>query len=516
VNTESQLERRHQGTGRDDQRSAFSRDRDRILYSQAFQRLAGVTQVVTPGEGFIFHSRLTHSLKVGQAALRLAEYLRAKNPNEVQAAGGLEPELAEAAGLAHDLGHPPFGHAAEEELSAAVARESQAIREKQVATILSSEYRRVARRDLKAVTEGDLARVLGIPGERTLPTLAHAAAEEFASIVAKRLARVQKDSVEGYEGNAQSFRVLTKLCAHRSEYVGLNLTRRTLRAVLKYPWAHDPSDHKKRRKYGAYNLDLDELHWVQADAVGRSLEADVMDLADDITYSVHDVTDFLRAGLIDVMAVLDQIRTNEYIERWIEYLRKRYEDSPTEANARVLSAVTSLDRSFFVAGLTLFPGEGRYRATFADKAKIDLSSSTMIGMTIRSATVREGEKGWIVGIPDDRYALLKFFQRVVWTEVIENPRLRSQQEGQRRIVAELFDHFLRAIREKRYFSLPPAIAVIAENTIANNPEEEVGLQLRFAADIVASLTDAEAVKLYQRLTGEFLGSIMDPLPSSFS
>src|SRR5947209_5807479 len=104
----------------DDTRTESQRDRDRILYSSAFPRLGGVTQVVSASEGLIIHNRLTHTLKVAQVARRLAERLRAKTSGEViEAAGGLDPDVAEAAALAHDLGHPPFRHIAEEELQGA-------------------------------------------------------------------------------------------------------------------------------------------------------------------------------------------------------------------------------------------------------------------------------------------------------------------------------------------------------------------------------------------------------------
>src|SRR5881397_3867134 len=100
-----------------DERSRFQRDRDRVLYSPHFRRLAGITQVVHAGEGHVFHNRMTHSLKVAQVARRLAEYLVATCDHErLEAVGGLDPDVAETAGLCHDIGHPPFGHAAEYEL----------------------------------------------------------------------------------------------------------------------------------------------------------------------------------------------------------------------------------------------------------------------------------------------------------------------------------------------------------------------------------------------------------------
>ena len=102
--------------GRPDYRLPAQIDRDRVQYASAFARLAEVTQVVSADKGYVFHNRLTHSLKVAQLARRLAEKLKAEQPNAVRKLGGLDPDVAEAAALAHDLGHPPFGHLAEEAL----------------------------------------------------------------------------------------------------------------------------------------------------------------------------------------------------------------------------------------------------------------------------------------------------------------------------------------------------------------------------------------------------------------
>lgn len=100
-----------------DGRSPAERDRDRILYASPFARLAEITQVVSPDRGYVFHNRLTHSLKVAQISRRIAERLLREQSDDIDAIGGLDPNVAEAAGLAHDLGHPPFGHIAEYELN---------------------------------------------------------------------------------------------------------------------------------------------------------------------------------------------------------------------------------------------------------------------------------------------------------------------------------------------------------------------------------------------------------------
>src|SRR5579859_6650809 len=159
------------GPGREgDPRSPSRRDRDRILYSSALQRLTGVTQVVTPDPGgALTHNRLTHSLKVAQVARSIAEILLSDESKRdvLICLGGLDPDVAEAAALAHDLGHPPFGHIGEAVL------------------------------DMFARNELDLS--------------------------------------EGFEGNAQTFRIVARL-EKRSGGDGMDLTAATRCALLKYPW----------------------------------------------------------------------------------------------------------------------------------------------------------------------------------------------------------------------------------------------------------------------------------------
>jgi dGTPase len=233
-------------------RTDAQRDRDRVLYCSAFRRLAGVTQVVAPIEGHVFHNRLTHTLETAQIARRIAEKFLVLQGELAQEWGGIDPDVVEAAALIHDLGHPPFGHAAETELC--------------------------------------------------------------------RLADEQGDG-QGFEGNAQSFRIVTRLAAHRPEYPGLNLTRGTLNASLKYPWLRDRkhSDPRRRKKYGAYDSDRASFLWVRSTDRTElpSVEAQIMTYADDVAYSVHDLDDFVRAGLIPIARLKhDRDAFDQFIRAW--------------------------------------------------------------------------------------------------------------------------------------------------------------------------------------------------------
>src|SRR5208283_4236045 len=204
-------------------------------------------------EGHVFHNRLTHSLEVAQLARRAAEKLAREQPKVARSLGGVDPDVAEAAALAHDLGHPPFGHIAEDEL------------------------------------------------DRLL---------------------VKDDVKDGFNGNAQSFRIVSRLALRRAHHPGLNLTRATLNGVLKYPWLRGAGGEPSK-KWGAYESDRDVFDWARKGQPGitRSVEAELMDWADDVTYAVHDVEDFYRAGRIPLDKLKNDPRERD---RFLSYAGSRY------------------------------------------------------------------------------------------------------------------------------------------------------------------------------------------------
>lgn len=415
-----------------DQRAPARRDRDRILYCSAFRRLSGITQVVAPTEQYPTHNRLTHTLKVAQVAHSLAENLLLQPGNRriAEAAGGLDPDVVESAALAHDLGHPPFGHITERELDSIV-------------------------------------RDHGL--------------------------------TDGYEGNAQSFRIVTKLAVRYADIEGLDLTRATLNAILKYPWLRT-SDGPKSRKWGAYRSEADQLHWArQGSPLGDdvpSLEAALMDWADDVTYAVHDVEDFFRAGLIP----LDRIAT-DYSER-SRILLAAF-DSPRGEAARPIDELT---RSFN-ALMDTVPMTMPFRGTRIDRATIRGYTSGLIDRYITAVSLADpvdrGSPLQIDPIARMEVWMLKALTRYY---VIESRSLVAQRFGQRRLIRALFDILLHASSKEGDWHIFP---IIYQEMLAESDDDSS--RVRLVADLIASMSEAHVAALYQRLTGVITGSVTDPV-----
>ena len=420
-----------------DLRSPGAKDRDRILYSDPFRRLIGVTQVVGTHEGPVFHNRFTHSVKVGQIARRLAEKIYAEHEHAgttqiIETLGGLDPEVAEAAALAHDIGHPPFGHTGEEILD-------------------------------------KLVRERGCP--------------------------------DGFEGNAQSFRVITKIAfkgPKPDSPPGLDLCRATLRATLKYPWMreldsnHQPKAGSKRSsKWGAYETeetDFDFAMEMVPPLYGkRSLETDIMDWADDITYAVHDLEDFYRAGLIPLPTIKHYpIALEDFLDQAVEHTGLSSDE--------VHDAFDKIEE--FLPDMP-FTGDP------AQIGNLAVMRNGMIeGLIDAFTTPTNGEEDPIDGRGKALAGVLKAF---TWFYVIDSPDLESQRYGHQKIIAEIFEAFceideLGSKKDRDQFLHTP---FFDRDIFDDCPPA------RRTADYIASLSEAQVIQLYGRLTGNSLGSIRD-------
>lgn len=432
---EKRYSRFHAGDRTKDHRTPGERDRDRVLYTSALRRLGAVTQVVSPTDGILSHTRLTHTLEVAQIARRIAERLNRQDRDAVKRVGGIDPDIVETAALVHDLGHPPFGHAVEKELDRLV----------------------------------------------------------IAAGVA-----------DGFEGNPQSFRIVTKLATRNAKVSGLNLTRAALNASLKYPWTRATSGYRKR-KWGAYGTEKTDFDWVRElhdpGDERRSVEAELMDWADDIAYAVHDVEDFYRVGLIPLDRLgSDKEERARFVGEAVRYLAEepRYSSQTLEEKLDTLAAA-------FVGVVDPIPVLRPYRGTRRQRAGLRQFTAYWINTYVNAVTLapdeQPGDQVKISDVARDQVNILKQLTRFY---VIENPGLETQQYGQRRIVQDLFKIYKDAAvsgDDREVF--PPSHRDDIDN--AGGHEERV----RIVSDLISSMTEPQLLRTHQRLIGITPGSVTD-------
>jgi dGTPase len=394
------------------ERTPFERDRARLVHAAASRRLAAKTQVVGPQSDDFVRNRLTHSLEVAQIARDLARAL------------GCEPDLVETAALAHDLGHPPFGH----------------------------------------------------NGERVLAEAAHACG--------------------GFEGNAQTLRLLTRLEAKTfgpdGRSAGLNLARATLDACTKYPWpiaeatvptgVHADGSPRVVRKFGVYDDDRPVFDWLRAGAPLRRqcFEAQVMDLADDIAYSVHDVEDGIVAGRIDLTR-LDTSAVRAAVRDW--YLPDADEHALDEA----------LDRLRAIGSWPTAAYDGSRRAL----ASLKNLTSDVIGRfaaEARAATFAAypGSRARYAAdlvVPEPSRTEMAMLKGIAAHYVMQADDRVKAMADQRELLAELVERLADAAPDH------------LDRAFAGDWAEagDDASRLRVVIDQVASLTDASAVAWHARL-----------------
>ena len=401
-------------------RGPFVRDRARVLHSAALRRLAAKTQVVAVGSGDFPRTRLTHSLECAQIGRELGGAL------------GCDPDLVDAACLAHDLGHPPFGH----------------------------------------------------NGESALAQLAA--------------------DCGGFEGNAQSLRLITRLEA-KVPGAGLNLTRATLDATLKYPWVAPPplaaaplapaalagsdgSDAgRPPGKYGAYAEDAAIFEWIRSGApAGRPcLEAQVMDWADDVAYSVHDLEDGLHAGLV----TLDKLR--DPVEQ------KAVASLTLTAYCKPGSATLDELIDVFAGLLALDGWPPDFDGTRASSAAVKYLTSELIGrlcgaaeqatMTSEHLPLTRYEADLVV--PKQQRLECALLKGVTAYYVMSRSGVVAAQARERELIGELAEAILAGAPGTLDSAFRPEFDAAADDAA----------RLRIVIDQVASLTDTSAIAWHQRL-----------------
>jgi dGTPase len=452
--------------------SPFRVDRDRIVSSPFFTRLGGVTQVISPGgTGLLVHNRLTHSLKVAQVGRAIAERLLLRSPDLLDKLGGLDPDVVEAAALAHDLGHPPFGHL----------------------------------------------------GERVLD----------------HLARQRLQLRDGFEGNAQSYRIVTSTEIRGEATIGLNLTAATRAAILKYPWTRrtHPQPHPRfmdppprgaaavpddpdggSLKFGAYSTEIDDMLQARAPFAGRvadwqqTVEASVMDTADDIAYAIHDLEDVHRIGVLQAGAVAAELMAwqrhpdaetgaGSAIESLRRHLHRK--DSWIAADDAFAAAVETV-RAELVDGLLAEPFDGSLEAE-AQVAAFSANWTRRLVESIEVVGQPAVRSGHVVLAPAQWHEvqILKFVQNRF---VLARPDLALHQRGQARLLGSLVEALLAWLTDPDEAErLPRRIRDLVELAEAELPEgvpDPVGqARGRAVIDFVGGLTDSQAVGLMDALSG---------------
>ncbi|MBC7464205.1 MAG: deoxyguanosinetriphosphate triphosphohydrolase [Actinobacteria bacterium] len=384
-------------------RTEFMRDRARVIHSASLRRLGAKTQVAVPWENDFQRTRLAHSLEVAQIGRELGDSL------------GADPDLLDTACLAHDLGHPPFGH----------------------------------------------------NGETALAEIAH--------------------ECGGFEGNAQSFRLLTRLEAKTYDMhgrsFGLNLTRASLDAVSKYPWPYA----RTNRKYGVYAEDLEIFDWMRLGAPieRRCIEAQIMDWSDDVSYSVHDLEDAL---------VAHQVKVEDFASDLPLLHKVMLADYGVQASEE--ETVESLKR---LESLSCWPTQ--YDGSHQSLARTKDLTSQLIGRFVLTAETETRKvhgrsplvRYWAnLEVPRDLRLEVGLLKSIAGHYLINSPIAQDRYARQRVVITELVEMILA--------SAPHTLDTIFLEDWKNAATDAA--KLRVVIDQVASLTDPGAYAMHARLTAQ--------------
>lgn len=406
-------------TPEDDYRNAFQIERDRIIFSYPFRRLQSKTQVFQSGEYDFYRTRLTHSIEVAKIGRSICEYLKASS-SELNESFFIDSDLTEAICLAHDLGHPPFGHIGERKLNELMAPHG------------------------------------------------------------------------GFEGNAQTLRILTELIYERpGSTQGVAPTRAFLDGVMKYKaTAHDwrtatgshPAHHfiyndqtHCRAIIFAQEELPESLHTPTALNTFKSIECQIMDWADDTAYSLHDIVDGIHARYISVGS-LNEWASSQTLNQWqaqlvdklVEVIREnRYEPYFGKRIGEFVHGCTLIARNGFLSDKT-------HRHAF------DLA-------------IEEGVK-----------AESKLYKKIALDLIFKSPQIQQIEFKGGHILSKLFEALgEHSLSGKGLRILPTSIQDLLAHEVS-----EAG-RYRRLCDYAAGFTDAQAVRTYKRLFDPDFGSITE-------
>ncbi|MRG29224.1 anti-phage deoxyguanosine triphosphatase [Laceyella tengchongensis] len=421
----SDMERRKPSSSRhlSDARDSFEKDFGRIVHSAAFRRLQSKTQVIGSVAGDFHRTRLTHSMEAAQIARGIVIHLNAHHPlfNQENA---LDVSLIEAAALAHDLGHPPFGHRGEEAL--------------------------------------------------------HECMRDYG----------------GFEGNAHTFRILTRL--EGEEEFGLNLTRALLLAVMKYPIVLDEAVNEDQYratgkvlppKASVFACDRQVFAWVCSSFTKeetrhflattdhpdrhrktkhKTLECSIIELADDIAYGTHDAEDAVHLGFIQLEQLKECIRPFARSEEYQE-LREAWNvlnplhQGHNHLRYKLKKVITALI------------------STFITHIQVELNEGAFHSPRLK----------YRVYLPPELQTLLEQLKRLVSDRVIDAQRVQTISWKGAYVIKQLFQAFM---NEERLLTEHDRY----QFRLASTDEQRA----RIVCDYIAGMTDSFALRMYDRLYGQ--------------
>lgn len=419
--TEHDLERFAPEPPKSQARTPFQRDRARVLHSSALRRLGAKTQVLGAGANDFVRTRLTHSLEVAQVG------------RDIGAELGCDPDIVDAACLAHDMGHPPFGH----------------------------------------------------NGEKVLDALA----SDFG----------------GFEGNAQTLRLLTRLepkVIGEGRPYGLNLTRASVDAAIKYPWTRGRGPVPSSPKFGAYADDVPVYEWARQQAVpGRKcFEAQVMDLADDIAYSVHDIEDAITGLTLDLQKLQDPLERSAalyVVQDW--YM-------PEESIQELDAALARLEAE--PSWLLSFTGSMRSAAALKNMASQLIGRFTRSAITATRAAHGEGaisRYGGDAVVPEQTHLEIAVLKGLAAAYVMSSASQQPVYEAQEEIIRDLYSRLWNTGTQH----LSPLFVELWNDAADDDARRRV------VVDQIASYTDVTARRLHEVLFDRTLSHVTaadTPLP----
>jgi dGTPase len=401
---------------RHDMRTPFQKDRDRIIYTSAFRRLQAKTQVFMSGEYDFYRTRLTHSLEVAQIGRSLCHYLEGSS-EYLSKECYIDSDLVEAVCLAHDLGHPPFGHA----------------------------------------------------GEKTLHSLMH--------------------PYGGFEGNAQSLRILTEtIYSDQKSRKGMNPTRAFIDGILKYkaffsdftnPDNHFLYDDQKRVREFVFGEQTVPEETVSPAALNRfrSVECQIMDWADDTAYSINDIVDGISAGFLD----------SDQIQRWAK--NKAISIAQTRILEKLLESIAEQRANRYFASRI---------GDFIHAVRLVPCSNFLSPLTNRYSYRLE--------IDSDIQNEARLYKKLSVDLVFQSPQIYQLEFKEDNILRQLF----KAYEEQYIKRNTPVMKLLPTHyELLVTQEKNPVKRARIICDHLASMTDGFALRTYKRLYDPDFGSIVD-------